>query len=31
VTIGVGWYLWMVVLEHEGVEHEQELAPDAGA
>jgi len=31
LTIGVGWYLWMVVLEHEGVEHEQELAPGIGA
>jgi hypothetical protein len=31
LTIGVGWYLWMVVLEHEGVEHEQELAPGTGA
>lgn len=31
LTIGVGWHLWMVVLEHEVVDHEQELAPDAGA
>jgi hypothetical protein len=26
LTIPVGWYLWMVTLEHEGVEHEKELA-----
>jgi hypothetical protein len=22
----VGWYLWMVILEHEGIDHEAELA-----
>jgi hypothetical protein len=25
LTVPVGWYLWMVVLEHEVVDHESEL------
>ena len=29
ITIPVGWFLWMVTLEHESVEHEKELAPEA--
>lgn len=25
LTIPAGWYLWMVYIEHEGVEHAQDL------
>jgi hypothetical protein len=25
LTVPVGWYLWMVVLEHESIDHEKEL------
>jgi hypothetical protein len=28
LPITVGWFLWMTILEHEGAEHDKELAPE---
>lgn len=31
LTIPAGWFVWMVTLEHEGVEHEPELEREGGS